>query len=146
MPFNCVYGQSDLVAAWVAEKIEGCGLGFGECQAIGVYGQNDLAAGVVFHNWSPECGTIEASVAAITPRWATRTVLTEILHYPFSALQCRIVLARTAENNMRALKIWRALGATEHKLPDLRSEGLGEIVSLLKKEAWQKSRLYDGQR
>lgn len=144
MRYSCLYGQSDMVAAWVAARIEDCGRGFGECQGIGVIGPDGLAAGVVYHNWSPECDTIEISVAAATPKWATRAVLTELLHYPFSVLQCRIVLARTAENNLRALKLWRALGASEHLLPDLRAEGLGEIVTLLKKPAWQKSRLYHG--
>ena len=145
MAYSCVYGASEIVSLWVADKIDDCPRGFGECNAIGVKSSKGLVAGFVFHNWSPECQTIEVSAAAIDPRWAQRSILTELLSYPFFDLQCRIVLARTAENNKRPLKLWRALGATEHVLPDLRAEGLNEVVSLLKKEAWQKSRLYDGQ-
>lgn len=146
MSSSLLYGRDDLVARWVAGIIPGCGRGWSNAKAIGVLGAHrELIAGVIYHDWSPETGVIEVSSAAVTPKWATRRNLTQLFEYPFSQLRCRIVVARISENNNRACRLWRAFGATEHKLPDLRAEGEAECVYLLTKDTWQKSRFYDGQ-
>lgn len=144
MPSNLLYGQSQMVADWVAARIPGCERGFNKCQGVGVLRGTELIAGVVFHNWSPESGTIEVSAAATSPKWATRKNLTELFAYPFEGIGCRLVIARTSEANKRVRKLWLAFGATEHILPDLRAEGVGECVLILTKDAWQKSRFNNG--
>ena len=137
-----LYRKDKEVAAWVAARIEGCERGFGANKALGVVSKDRLIAGVVYHNWCPETGVIEISSAAISPRWATRSVLTELLDYPFSI--CRLVTARFSEKNKRVEKLWRAFGAEFVRLPDVRAEGEAEIVALLKLTQWKKSRLYNG--
>lgn len=138
-----LYGASDEVARWVAERIDGCERGFGECQALGVV-SDKMLAGIVFHNWSPETGVIEISAAAESPLWARPAILTELLEYPFDRLRCRMVLGRCSEHNTRARKLWRAFGATETAIPDLRGDGVAEIVKTLKASDWTRSRLYHG--
>lgn len=144
MSSRLVYGRSDEISAWVAVRIEGCARGFGECQAIGI-DRGGLIAGFVYHNWSPEHGTIEISAAAVSPRWATRRNIAAVLAYPFDGLQCRLVTARHSERNAAARRLWRGLGATEHFIPDLRADGEAETIAVLTAKAWQTSRLNNGQ-
>lgn len=145
MPCKLVYGQSDIIADWVSRRIWGDTRGFGSCQAVGV-SRGGLIAGVVFHNWVPETRVIEVSAAAVSPEWATRSVLTELLNYPFGHLGCRLVVARHSEKNTRARKLWNAMRAVEYIIPDLRGDGEGEAIAVLYAQDWPKSRLYDGQK
>ena len=144
MPSDLVFGRSEEIEKWVADRIPGCARLFGECQAVGV-SNGEIIAGVVFHNWSPENRTIEVSAAADSPKWATRANLTRLLDYPFGALGCRLVLARHSEFNRRARKLWGAMGAKEYFIPDLRADGEGEAIAVLSSDAWAKSRLNNGQ-
>jgi len=140
---NVLYRQDEVVAHWVSQHIDGCDRGFGQCKALGVASNGKIIAGVVYHNWSPETEVIEISSAAISPKWASRRILTELLAYPFSI--CRLVTARFSENNTRAKKLWKAFGSDFIRLPDMRADGEAEIVALLKLSQWNKSRLYNGQ-
>jgi len=128
---------------WVASRIEGCARGFGENQSFAVNLNDRIIAGIVFHNWNPESEVIEVSCAATSPKWATRDVLNKLLEYPFSF--CRMVIARMSEENTRSRRLWRALGANEYIIPDLRADGVGEAVATLTNPQWKKSRLYHGQ-
>jgi hypothetical protein len=113
--------------------------GFGPCTAIGFRGKfAELEAGVVYHNWCPENGTIEISSAALHHRWGTKERLRIIFNYPFGFV--RMVVARTSENNPTPLRIWRALGAKEYRIPDLRGPGEAEIVTTLTADQWKDSR------
>jgi hypothetical protein len=110
--------------------------GFGACKAIGFTDRDGaLEAGAVYHNWCPENGTIEITAAALHPRWGTKARLRAIFDYPFGF--CRMVVARTSENNPTPLRIWRALGASEYRIADLRAPGEAEIVTTLSVEQWR---------
>ena len=139
---NVLYGQDEAVARWVAEHIDGCGRGFGKCRAFGVVSKGQLIAGVVFHNWSPESETIEISCAATSPKWAARRIVTELFEYPFNF--CRLATARFSEKNTRVEKLWRAFGADLIALPNVRADGVAEMVALLSQSQFKKSRLYNG--
>lgn len=141
-----LYGHSEEVARWVAQRIPDCDRGFGECQAFGIINDAGFLGGVVFHNWNPECGTIEVSAAAKSPKWARPHIITELFSYAFGACGCRIVIARQSERNTRARKLWRAFGAKEYVIPDLRADGEAETIFTLKNEDWQKSRLHYGKK
>lgn len=132
------------VAGWVANRIPGCDRGFGECQALGVVSDSGvLCAGVVFHDWSPERGIIELSVAATNRRWLTRKVANVAMGYAFSV--ARIAIAQTAEWNKPARRVFRSLGGVEYPIPDLWADGVAGIVMTVKPEQWAESRLCDGQ-
>lgn len=124
--------RDDAVAGWVAAHIPGCSRGFGECRAIGV-GNPDLIAGLVYHNWCPEYGTIEISGAATDRRWMTRPVIHGLLEYPFSF--CQMVFSQTDTDNP-ARGIWLRLGADEYEIPRLRGPDRAGIILTLTREQW----------
>ena len=113
---------------------------FGNCRTMAVLDKNGgMVAGIVFHNWSPEHGVIEISAAAVTPKWATRAVLNTALDYVFA--HCQMAVARIAEDNLQARRLWKGLGATEHILPRLRGRTANEAILMLTDDAWAQSKL-----
>jgi hypothetical protein len=130
-----VWGQDATVSAFVAAQL-GYNRPWDNCRAIGFTDANgQLVAGVVFHNWCPEAGTIEMSAASTTRKWLTRKRLAIVFAYPFQF--CRIVIARIAEGNKRARRIWRSFGADEYVIPRLRSPNEAEVIYLLPAETWR---------
>jgi hypothetical protein len=100
------------VSAWVIKR--GGFTGLGEHQAIGFFGPNGIEAGAVYHNWDPEMGSIEISVAG-DGAWITRRRVVEMFEYPFAF--CRLVWGRTQSPVLR--RAWRHLGGAEHDVPGL---------------------------
>lgn len=111
---------------------------FDNCRTAAVVHGDKMVAGVVFHNYSPEYGLIEVSAGAIDPRWATRTVLQTLFGYVFEIAQTCI--ARTAEENTRTRRLWKAFGAQEYILPRLRGREASEAILLLTDDAWMQSK------
>lgn len=103
-------------------------------------GQLRLAAGVVFHNWSPEFGLMEISAAAVSRRWATREVMREAFGYVFGTADCQMAIARCDEKNTAVRKLWSAFGAQEVIIPRLRGRMASEAVLTLTDDAWAQSR------
>jgi len=93
-------------------------------------------AGVVYHNWNPESGTIELSAASTRRDWLNKNNLLTVFGYPFDQLGCQLCIARISENNDRARRIWRALGASEFVIPRLRGRDEAEAIYTLTREAW----------
>ena len=115
--------------------------GFGLCQAQGFLDASGvLEAGIVYHNWSPKARTIEISAAARNHSWATRSRLRAIFGYAFDLADCQMVFARTSERNPIPLRIWRALGADEYRIPRFLGPDEAVIVTTLTAETWRASR------
>jgi RimJ/RimL family protein N-acetyltransferase len=134
---NFVYGQNARVADFVASLIEGCERGFTSCTTIGVANDNqELIAGVVYHNWSPEAGVIEMSCAASTARWLNKSVMQTIFAYPFEEIGCQMVVMRVSDRNERMKRIFRALDFEEYLIPRLRGREEDEIIFTLTQETW----------
>lgn len=129
------------MADWVAQRIPACGRGFGDCRAFGVFRDEEVIAGVVFHNWSPEFGTIEMSAASESRRWLTRPILHKIFAYPFGF--CQMVFAQHSTDNP-ARRIWQRLGADEHLIPRLHGPDTVAAIATLTKEAWTAGPYYQG--
>ena len=107
-----VLGQDEAVAAWVARKI---GFDdpdfFGPCKAIAVADANDVPlAGVVFSGYRDLYKSIEVSIAAESPRWATRGVIHALLSYPFDQLGCERVQVTIPLRNARAQRFCKGIG------------------------------------
>lgn len=128
------------VAEWVAQRIPGCGSGFGNCQALGVIHKGRLIAGVVFHNWNPEAQIIEVSGAADDPRWFTRSVINTALGYVFDRLGCQMLIARQRLDNDRAREPWLAIGGEERAIPRLYGREIDGSIITLTEEAWRQSK------
>lgn len=111
-----IYGAelTDHLAAWAADRIPHVGAaGFGPCWATGVVRGDELAAVVIYHDWQPEAGTVQVSIAADTPRWASRPVIAALLALPFSGglgSPIRKVWACMASPNERALRFNAGIG------------------------------------
>lgn len=135
-----ILNQPDVVSKFVASLIHGCERGFSNATAIGFARDERLVSGVVYHNWQPEAGVIELSAASVTRDWLDKSTLNAIFSYPFDQLKCQMCVARISEHNTRTRRIWRALGATEYKIPRLRGPSEAEIISTLTRETWKSGR------
>lgn len=108
-----VFGHDAAIAAWVAERIPHVrGGDFGPCHAIGVANGNRLLAGLVYHEYIPDFGTIQLSMAADSPMWARRDTIAGLLHYPFRQLGVFKVWTATPRDNEAALRVNLHIGFT----------------------------------
>lgn len=111
-----LYGDawvSDEITEWVAKRIPHLGpYGFnGRTVALGVIGDGgEPLAGVVFHDWQEQFGTIQLSMAAASPRWATRSIVRQLLSYPFLQVRVRKVWTVTPAKNVRAIRFNKGIG------------------------------------
>lgn len=135
------WGLPAETAAWVASRVPGCARGWKDCQAALVLRDDGrVAAGVVFHDWSPETGVIEVSAASAYPGWAQRSVLAELFGYAFSF--CQMVVARTT--SARVVKLWRGFGADAYEIPRLGGRETPMTLLTLTDDAWAASKLNGG--
>ena len=138
---HLVFGHDRALAAWAAKRIPHVGeAGFGPCTAIGIASgpdSDDKLLGVcVFHDAQEQAGTIQLSMVATTPKWATRPVISALLYYPFVQLGANKVWTATPIHNVRALRFNKGIGFRQDGV--LREHfGKGEhavICSMLRKE------------
>lgn len=131
---------NDAVADFVSRRIWGRSGEFGPRCTMAVADAGQLIAGVVYHNYYPEQGTIEVSAAAATKRWLTREVLRRFISMPFDVLGCQALIARHAEDRTDLRRMWCRVGAVEYVIPRLRGKDQpAEVVSVLTDDAWAAS-------
>ncbi|MGI9451152.1 MAG: GNAT family N-acetyltransferase [Geminicoccaceae bacterium] len=106
-----ISGADQLVADWIAGQL-GLSNGLGPSAGIGVMFHGELIAGVAFNNYHrhERGATIEASIAATTPRWATRTVLCDFFSYPFVQMRVTRLGVTCRKSNKRARMFVSRLG------------------------------------
>jgi RimJ/RimL family protein N-acetyltransferase len=104
--------------------------GFGPATAIGVTTEaGQPLAGIVFHDYQPDYGTIQLSAAAISPKWASRRIVAQLLSYPFNELGVHKVWTATQHKNERALKFNKGVGFTvEGTLRDHFGVGIHAVI------------------
>lgn len=112
-----VYGRDGDVADWVAAHWPET-IAFPSCRAIGIAeptgpGTARLIAGVVYTNLGYDGANIDMSIASITPRWCTRTVLGALFAYPFEMLKVRRVTALTHRKAKDVRDFLKRLGFRE---------------------------------
>lgn len=72
------------LAEWAASRIAHVGAaGFGPCSSVGIAMRGELAAVAVWHDFQPQHGTLQVSLASATPRWANRHTFGRILGLAF---------------------------------------------------------------
>lgn len=96
-------GHDAQVAQWVLERIPHV-TDFGACTAIGIGSEQTgtLYAGVVYNDYQPLYGTIQASIASVSPLWATPGTIKALLHYPFEQIGVELLWAVTRSDNAKA--------------------------------------------
>ncbi len=133
-----VVGRDAQVAKWVRHQLPEHP-DFGLCTAIGIARDKRLIAGIVYNNYHDYM--VEASIAAIDPRWATRRVLWAIFFYPFEQLKVRRLQVTCAKHNKHTRKFNERLGFQyEGTGREAWPDGSGACVySMLRKECrWLK--------
>jgi RimJ/RimL family protein N-acetyltransferase len=133
-----VYGHDEAVARFVAALIpEVRNRGFGNCKALGIIEDGRLIAGLVYHNWDPDSGTIEMSGAALPGhQWLSRETIRRMYVYPFRDCGCQLVIMRVAADNERLLRQLAALNYSFIRIPRLLGRNRDAVVCLLTDEAW----------
>src|SRR5215472_418612 len=146
MAHHLILGHSDVLAMWAARRIPHVGeAGFGPCQAIGVAsgpGDDDkLLAVVVFHNFVYR--TLECTVAAASPRWATRGTIQALFQYAFVQCDARKLFTVTPHRNKRALKFNIGLGyKPEATIRHHFGNGEHAVVCGIMRWEWERGRWY----
>ncbi|BAB48031.1 mll0450 [Mesorhizobium japonicum MAFF 303099] len=119
----------------------GCEAGFGNCKAIGVLDDDDeLVAGMVFHDWQPRSGLIQISSASKTPRWLTANVRHIMFSYPFDQIGCQMVVLQVSARNERMVRIAKAFGFTPYLIERMRGRDEDGFVFTLTDDQWRNSR------
>jgi len=100
---------------WCAGKIPHVGSAEGwhrqGAQGLGVGDDaGNILAVMVVHGYSPKMGDAQISMAATTPRWASRATIGALLEYPFRQLGCQRITTLIPSRNFRALRFNVGLG------------------------------------
>jgi RimJ/RimL family protein N-acetyltransferase len=135
-----VYGQNEIITQFAAQMIPHMhGRGFGRSQTIGVV-DNDgkLIAGIVFHNYHPEAGVMEMTVAALPgSRWVTRETLRRIHQFVFEQCACQMLMAVVPADNEALLRQPAQFGCMLVRIPRLLGRDRDAVLCLLTAEAWE---------
>lgn len=107
---------------------------------MGVFQNEALVGGTIYHNWHPETGVIELTSASTSKRWLTRPVVNAMFDLPFRRLGCQLVVLRVSEANENMIHIARSFGFDEHFIPRLGGRDKGEFVFTLTDDAWSASK------
>lgn len=126
------------IGQWVCDRIGHLreASGFGPYTSLGVYDGTSIIAGVVFHDYNPDYSNVQISMAADTPRWATRSTIAKLMAYPFRQLGVNRVTTITPASFARVIKFNVGLG---FQMEGVLRKGYGfddaVIMGLLKDEA-----------
>lgn len=104
-----IFGEDKAVAEWVKRRLPTVS-DFGPCTGIGVAKDGKPIAGVIYHMYDDHFKTMMVSIAADSPRWASRGIILALLHYPFEQLQIRKLWSVMAMSNQRAIRFNKGIG------------------------------------
>jgi RimJ/RimL family protein N-acetyltransferase len=139
-----LYGHDADVEKFVADLIPNVSEhGFGNCRAIGIINADGLLiAGMVFHHWWPESGTIEFSGAATTPHWMTRHILDELFGYAFDKVGVQMLTTRNSGSNKRLHRQLATYGFERFDIPRLFGRRENGVLWTLTEEAFRAGRFH----
>lgn len=140
-----VWGHDEQFAAWAVGRIKYMepSIGFGPCKAAAVATgdtpQDRLLAVIVYHAYDKPSRTVQMSIAAASPRWATRDTIRGLLAVPFEQWHCRKVWSVVASNNDRAQKLALGLGfKKEANLRHQMAHGVHAVILGLMEDEYRK--------
>jgi RimJ/RimL family protein N-acetyltransferase len=92
---RAIIGADEFIARWVGEQL---GIDdFGECVTFAIVAEQELIAGIVFNNYRDP--SIEVTMASISPRWCTRSIMRTVFSYPFHQIGCKRITASVEDMN-----------------------------------------------
>lgn len=105
-----VFGHDAVLCAWAAQRIKNMPRGFEHtARAIGVM-DDVLQAVVIYHDYQPDHGTCQISVAAVSPRWAQRGIIRALLGVPFEQYGVQKLWSVMEQSNKRAIRFNLGIG------------------------------------
>lgn len=123
MSLNVIYGHDEPLARWACDRIPWANY-HPDMRAVGVAdgldADSQLLAVVTFFDYRAPAmvngaewyNTVECGIAAVSPRWASRRVIKEILSIPFRQFKVRKVRLVVPSTNKRALRFAEGIGFT----------------------------------
>jgi hypothetical protein len=144
MTLKYLYGRDDLVAGFVARMIPHVGeLGFGRCKTIGVIDtNNELIAGLVYHNLLPRFGVMEITAAAVPGcRWLTRETLRIMYGFPFEQCHVQMVAHNVRGSDLRLQRQLSTIGCAFSTIPRLYGRHEDGIICTLTDDAWANNKI-----
>ena len=107
-----IVGADNACLKLVCDKFEIEPREFFPCTTIGVMVDNELALGVIYHQYKQtrKGSMVEVSAAASSAKWSNRDILHELFYYPFRELQVTRLQALCSVENTHANKVVRKLG------------------------------------
>lgn len=130
-----------MLSRWVADIIwPGKGKDFGNCQAMAVLEDDQLIAGMIYHNYEPDAAVVEISGAGTTKRWLTKETLRVMFQIPFVDWKCQAVVMRVSSQDKTLHSILKRYGFEHYQIPRLRGRNEPENVFLLTDDAWASNR------
>lgn len=99
--------ENDGLKAWIEQRVPEYKSGnYTIC--VGIEREGKLIAAVAWDNWRQT--SVEVTIAADSPRWATRQTIQTLLAYPFLQLKCQRVTSFVRKGNKRARRLNDGLG------------------------------------
>lgn len=127
-----VYGQDEIISAWVARQFNQPDDYFNPCRAIGIMKDDKIIAGIIYNNQQKHQGIpfmIEMSIASVDKSWATRHTLKALFRYPFIQLSLKRVNTQCDSKNKGLIMFNKRLGfKVEGHHKDALAGG-GDVVS-----------------
>lgn len=129
-------------AAWLAARLPDVGAIPPDKAQFAIVVRDAAPAAVVAYSlWNPVARTIQMTIAAETPRWATRAAVSELLAYPFEKAGVFKIWLSVEESNERSLRFTRGIGfRKEAKLPHQFGPERAAIVLGMTLPWWQGSK------
>jgi len=129
--------DTDRLSRLVADRIwPGHGKEFGNCRGMAVMHGDELAAGIIYHNYDEAAGVVEISGASWIKGWLTRDVLRVMYSYPFIDCGCQAVVQRVPDEDKAQHRMLKAYGFERYRIPRLRGRDKAENVYILTDDAW----------
>lgn len=140
---HLVYGCPDQVRRFIEQGISRCterGLP-DHGIAIGVANEdNIIVGGFYYHDYDPDAGVIEVSMASNDKRWWNRSVLYGLLSYPFYDLNCQMVGSRVSMTDTALVRQLKAYGFDIHVIPRLFGREHDGAICTLTLEQWENNK------
>ena len=105
------FGFSEQLVPWVAERIQHLrSPDFGPCETIGIVRGDRLIAAAIYHDYIAAHEIAQFTIASESPLWATKGVISGLLHYAFRQMNVYTLYTLTLPSNERALKVNEHIG------------------------------------
>lgn len=111
-PNRLIFGQDERVAAWAARQLPHVGeAGFGPCRAVAIVSGADHPLGaIIYHDYQKNHGTVQISMATVSPLWAQPQTVRDLLAIPFDQYRVRKVWTCIPSDNERAQRFNAGIG------------------------------------